>query len=73
MKRESQYFILLYFFSLNVGTQCACVVSILGGKENNVQAQAVNDGIVYLWQFLYSGAGIGYGVMSNKKKKNWIK
>jgi hypothetical protein len=25
-----------------------CYVRLLGGKENNVQAQAVNDGIVYL-------------------------
>jgi hypothetical protein len=44
-------------------------VGQLGGKGNNVQAQAVNDGIVYLMAIPYIlVAGIGYGVYRIRKK-----
>jgi hypothetical protein len=45
-----------------------CCVEALGGKGNNVQAQAVNDGIVYLMAIPYAGCGIGYGVYRMRKK-----
>jgi|TARA_R110002124_G_scaffold63630_7_gene174289 hypothetical protein len=64
------FFILSLFFSLNVGAQCAMCRAALGGKENNVQAQAVNDGIVYLMAIPYIlVAGIGYGVYRIRKNK----
>jgi hypothetical protein len=52
MKRL-QYYFYSSLFSLNVGAQCAMCRAALGGKENNVQAQAVNDGIVYLMAIPY--------------------
>ena len=43
----------------------------LGGKENNAQAAAVNDGIVYLMVIPYVlVAAIGYYVYRMKKKKS---
>jgi hypothetical protein len=65
------FFIVSFFFSLNVGAQCAMCRAALGGKENNVQAQAVNDGIVYLMAIPYVlVAGIGYAVYRMRKNKN---
>ena len=65
------FFIVSFFFSLNVGAQCAMCRAALGGKENNVQAQAVNDGIVYLMAIPYVlVVGIGYAVYRMRKNKN---
>ncbi|WP_074722076.1 hypothetical protein [Flavobacterium frigoris] len=63
-------FIVSLFFSLNVEAQCAMCRAALGGKENNVQAQAVNDGIVYLMAIPYVlVVGIGYAVYRMRKNK----
>ncbi|PKH66402.1 hypothetical protein CXF59_10610 [Flavobacterium sp. ALD4] len=62
------FFILAFFFSLNVGAQCAMCRAALGGESNSVQAQAVNDGIVYLMAVPYVlVAGIGYAVYRMRK------
>ena len=62
------FFVLSFLFSLNVSAQCAMCRAALGGKENNVQAQAVNDGIVYLMAIPYIlVAGIGYAVYRMRK------
>jgi hypothetical protein len=62
------FFILSFFFSLNVGAQCAMCRAALGGEGNSVQAQAVNDGIVYLMAVPYVlVAGIGYAVYRMRK------
>lgn len=64
------FFIVSFFFSLNVGAQCAMCRAALGGKENNVQAEAVNDGIVYLMAIPYLlVVGIGYAVYRMRKNK----
>lgn len=50
--------------------QCAMCRAALGGESNNVQAQAVNDGIVYLMAIPYIlVGGIGYAVYRLYKKK----
>jgi hypothetical protein len=42
----------------------------LGGESNSAQAQAVNDGIVYLMAVPYVlVAGIGYAVYRMRKNK----
>jgi hypothetical protein len=54
-------FFILSFFSLNVGAQCAMCRAALEESLISPQAQAVNDGIVYLMAVPYVlVAGIGY-------------
>jgi hypothetical protein len=71
--RLSVYFYILcsLFFSFSSYAQCAMCRAALGGKENNAQAAAVNDGIVYLMVIPYILVGaLGYYVYRMKKKKN---
>jgi hypothetical protein len=64
------FFILSLFFSINVGAQCAMCRAALGGESNTAQAQAVNDGIVYLMAVPYVlVAGIGYAVYRMRRNK----
>lgn len=64
------FFIVSFFFTLNVGAQCAMCRAALGGEGNVAQAQAVNDGIVYLMAIPYVlVVGIGYAVYRMKKNK----
>ncbi|WP_026707583.1 hypothetical protein [Flavobacterium frigidarium] len=50
--------------------QCAMCRAALGGESNNAQAQAVNDGIVYLMAIPYVLVGIiGYAVYRLYRKK----
>jgi hypothetical protein len=59
---------LIIGFSSNA--QCAMCRAALAGEGNKTQAQAVNDGIVYLMVIPYVlVAGIGYAVYRMKKKK----
>lgn len=63
-------FIIAFFFSLNVEAQCAMCRAALGGEGNREQAQAVNDGIVYLMAIPYLlVVGIGYGVYRIRKNR----
>jgi hypothetical protein len=63
------FFILSFFFSLNVEHSAMCRAA-LGGESNSAQAQAVNDGIVYLMAVPYVlVAGIGYAVYRMRKNK----
>lgn len=71
--RGGRYVSSLFFFlvfTLAANAQCAMCRAALGGKENNSQAAAVNDGIVYLMVIPYVlVAAIGYYVYRMKKKK----
>jgi membrane protein DedA with SNARE-associated domain len=63
-------FILLFFSTTLVSAQCAMCRAALGGDANKVQAEAVNDGIVYLMVIPYVlVALIGYAVYRMRKKK----
>jgi uncharacterized membrane protein len=71
--RLSVYFYIIcsFFFSLSSYAQCAMCRAALGGKENNTQAAAVNDGIVYLMVIPYVLVGLlGIYIYRMKKKKN---
>jgi len=59
------------FFSLTANAQCAMCRAALSGEENRAQAEAVNDGIVYLMVIPYLlVAGIGYAIYRMRKKKD---
>ena len=58
------------FFGISTYAQCAMCRAALAGEANKAQAQAVNDGIVYLMVIPYLlVAGIGYYIYRMKTKK----
>lgn len=62
--------ILFFVFSFNSFAQCAMCRAALNGKDNKVQAEAINDGIVYLMIIPYVLVGaLGYYIYRMKKKK----
>lgn len=63
--------VVILFLSASVSSaQCAMCRAALGGDANKVQAQAVNDGIVYLMIIPYVlVALIGFAVYRMRKKK----
>jgi len=62
--------LVLVVFSISANAQCAMCRAAIGGDGNRVQAQAVNDGIVYLMLIPYVlVAGIGFAVYKLYKKK----
>jgi len=64
------YFLCSIFLSLSANAQCAMCRSALAGEENKTQAQAVNDGIVYLMVIPYMLVGaIGYYIYRTRMKK----
>ncbi|NRT11725.1 hypothetical protein [Flavobacterium sp. 14A] len=72
-KIQSLFLVLLLLSSGISQAQCAMCRAALGGESNNAQAQAVNDGIVYLMAIPYVLVGIiGYAVyrLYQKKKAN---
>jgi hypothetical protein len=67
-------FLFSIFFALSSNAQCAMCRAALAGESNKAQAQAVNDGIVYLMVIPYLLVGaIGYYIyrmrMNNKKQE----
>jgi CRISPR/Cas system-associated protein endoribonuclease Cas2 len=59
-----------FFFQISANAQCAMCRAALAGEGNKVQAQAVNDGIVYLMVIPYLlVGGIGYYIYRMRKKK----
>lgn len=59
------------FYSNSVKSQCAMCRAALGGEAHKAQAEAVNDGIVYLMVIPYIlVAGVAYAIyrMRNNKK-----
>lgn len=66
----SSFFFLL--FSMEGFSQCAMCRAALETEETGNQAEAVNDGIVYLMAFpyilLFVGGFIIYRIMKGKKK-----
>ena len=64
------YIVCSMFFSFSSYAQCAMCRAALGGEDNKVKAEAINDGIVYLMVIPYILVGaIGYYVYRMKKKK----
>ncbi|WP_338408027.1 hypothetical protein [uncultured Flavobacterium sp.] len=67
------YCLFFVLFSLTSNAQCAMCRAALGGDANKAQAQAVNDGIVYLMVIPYIlVGGIGYYIYrmrTNKKQE----
>ncbi|WP_395050854.1 hypothetical protein [Flavobacterium sp.] len=64
------YFLFSIFFSLSANAQCAMCRAALAGEGNKAQAQAVNDGIVYLMVIPYLlVGGIGYYIYRMRMKK----
>ena len=64
------FLLVFYLFSLSANAQCAMCRAALAGDSNKAQAQAVNDGIVYLMVIPYLLVGaIGYYIYRMKKKK----
>ncbi|OCB74375.1 hypothetical protein [Flavobacterium crassostreae] len=71
--RLGSLFLLFVLFSANMHAQCAMCRAALGGEDNNIQAQAVNDGIVYLMAIPYIlVAVIGYAVYRLYKNKKQV-
>jgi len=63
-------FLFSLFFSLSANAQCAMCRAALAGEGNKAQAQAVNDGIVYLMVIPYLlVAAIGYYIYRMRMKK----
>lgn len=63
-------FLFFIFFSLSANAQCAMCRAALGGEHNKAQAQAVNDGIVYLMVIPYLlVAGLAYIIYRMRKKR----
>ncbi|WP_367772147.1 hypothetical protein AB3G33_01610 [Flavobacterium sp. WC2421] len=70
--KKNQYLFLVFFFiySVSSSAQCAMCRAALGGEGNKAQAQAVNDGIVYLMVIPYLlVALLGYAIYRMRKKK----
>lgn len=65
------FFLLFMLFATTItNAQCAMCRAALGGDANKAQAEAVNDGIVYLMVIPYVlVAVIGYAVYRMRKKK----
>ncbi|WP_418264779.1 hypothetical protein [Flavobacterium faecale] len=62
--------IFCFLFSVGINAQCAMCRASLGGDANKAQAEAVNDGIVYLMVIPYLlVAGIGYAIYKMRKTK----
>ncbi len=57
---QTSFFFLLFsfFFSKNANAQCAMCRAALQSEETGVQAEAVNDGIMYLMVIPYVLVGI---------------
>ncbi len=61
----------LCFFSNTAQGQCAMCRAALGGESNKAQAEAVNDGIVFLMVVPYLlVAGVAYAIYRMRKNKN---
>ncbi|WP_369766113.1 hypothetical protein [Flavobacterium sp. WC2429] len=72
--KKNQYLFLVFFFiySVSSSAQCAMCRAALGGEGNKAQAQAVNDGIVYLMVIPYLlVALLGYAIYRMRKKKKF--
>jgi hypothetical protein len=66
------FFLFSFFISLSAHAQCAMCRAALESEEGGVQAEAVNDGIVYLMAIPYILVGIlGFAIYRIKygKKK----
>lgn len=71
-KLEIVVFLILVscFFSFETNAQCAMCRAALESEESGVQAEAVNDGIVYLMAIPYLLVGIiGFAIYRLKYKK----
>ena len=70
--KSAFYLLFSFFFVLSSQGQCAMCRAALESEESGVQAQAINDGIVYLMVIPYIlVAAVGYAIyrMKYAKKK----
>ena len=64
-------FFCVSFYPSPVQSQCAMCRAALGGEANKVQAEAVNDGIVYLMVVPYIlVAAVAYAIYRMRKNKS---
>ncbi|NMH27113.1 hypothetical protein [Flavobacterium silvaticum] len=57
------------FLSSGINAQCAMCRAVLANSENQKQAEAVNDGIVYLMVIPYLLVGVvGYFIYRSRRK-----
>jgi len=67
---RSVFFLFFIFFSLKSQAQCAMCRAALESEGNSVNAEAVNDGIVYLMAIPYLLVGlVSFAVYRIFKKK----
>lgn len=60
----------LFLYATASHAQCAMCRAVLESEDNGQQAEAVNDGIVYLMAFPYIlVAVIGYVIYRSRRKK----
>ncbi|AWG20338.1 hypothetical protein FFWV33_01755 [Flavobacterium faecale] len=68
MRKSFLIIVFSFLFSCAAQAQCAMCRASLGGDANKVQAEAVNDGIVYLMVIPYLlVAGAAYAIYKMKK------
>ncbi|TDD96523.1 hypothetical protein [Flavobacterium cellulosilyticum] len=71
VQRKNIFFVLCFLLlQFSANAQCAMCRAALSGESNLAQAQAVNDGIIYLMVVPYLLVGvIGYAVYRMRKNK----
>ena len=63
----------MFLFSQFSNAQCAMCRAVLESEETGIQAQSVNDGIVYLMAFPYLLLFVvGWAIYRVVKKKNKV-
>lgn len=73
MRKIVTFIVLLFLLSMQTNAQCAMCRAVLESEESGVQAEAVNDGIVYLMAFPYIlVAIIGFVIYRMKYPKKQI-
>uniref|UniRef100_UPI00404B5846 hypothetical protein n=1 Tax=Flavobacterium sp. TaxID=239 RepID=UPI00404B5846 len=73
MRKIVTFTVLLFLLSMQTNAQCAMCRAVLESEESGVQAEAVNDGIVYLMAFPYIlVAIIGFVIYRMKYPKKQI-
>ncbi len=68
--KRAFFYVIFFLYTFPSAAQCAMCRAALGGDANKEQAQAVNDGIVYLMVVPYLlVAAIGYAIYKMRKRK----
>ncbi|MFB9056224.1 hypothetical protein ACFFU9_05655 [Mariniflexile ostreae] len=63
MKNKVFFFLIVFFFILDIHAQCAMCRAVLESQEGQGTAKGINDGIVYLMSIPYIVlAGLGFSI-----------